>query len=144
MDYDYGCVYACATPIFLKDEIRIYYGASDYLHFGWRNGSLALATLRPDGFAGYEQDEASQPGVIFTKEIAYNNQEILINADIEQGGSVRVTFMDKRGQEISSSRLINRSVTNSRIHFESAIQPGNYQLKFEIDNAKLFSFLLSS
>ena len=50
-DYDWGCVYA-SVPIFLPDEIRIYYGASDDTHYGWRKGYLALATVRPDGLAG--------------------------------------------------------------------------------------------
>ena len=29
-------------------EIRLYYGASNGTHNGWRDGFLALATLRPD------------------------------------------------------------------------------------------------
>ena len=57
LDYDYGCVYASASPVFLKNEIRLYSGGSDWLHFGWRKGRLALATLRPDGFAGYVQEK---------------------------------------------------------------------------------------
>ncbi|MHC4642163.1 MAG: hypothetical protein ACYS32_11000, partial [Planctomycetota bacterium] len=28
-DYDWGCVYAAACPVFLEDEIRLYYGGSD-------------------------------------------------------------------------------------------------------------------
>ena len=51
--YDYGCIFTCANPICHEDEIRIYYVASDFLLFGWREGSLALFYLRPDGFAGY-------------------------------------------------------------------------------------------
>ena len=44
LEYDYGCIYTCVNPVMLEDEIRLYYGASDYLHYGWRVGSLALAT----------------------------------------------------------------------------------------------------
>ena len=61
--YDFGCVYTCANPIVLDAEIRIYYGASDYLHGGWREGCLALAHLRPDGFAGYRALDSSQARV---------------------------------------------------------------------------------
>ena len=57
-DYDWGCVYAAACPVFLEDEIRLYYGGSDGLHTSWRNGFLCLATLRPDGFAGYKATNA--------------------------------------------------------------------------------------
>ena len=52
-----------ATPVFLKNEIRLYYGGSDWLHTSWRNGFLCLATLRPDGFAGYEQDSKDRPAI---------------------------------------------------------------------------------
>ena len=37
-DYDWGCAYSAAYPIFLEDEIRLYYGGSNWLHFGWRDG----------------------------------------------------------------------------------------------------------
>ena len=57
LSYDYGCVYACARPVFLNNEVRFYYGGSDWLHFGWRKGCLALVTMRPDGFAGYRQKD---------------------------------------------------------------------------------------
>ena len=46
-EYDWGCAYPAAYPVFLEDEIRLYYGASDGLHGGWRNGFLSMATLRP-------------------------------------------------------------------------------------------------
>ena len=59
-EYDWGCVYAAACPVFLKDEIRLYYGGSDGLHTSWRNGFFCLATLRPDGFAGYRASEAER------------------------------------------------------------------------------------
>ena len=44
--YDWGTIFPSA-PIFFDDEIRIYYGAADGYFFNWRNGYLALATLRP-------------------------------------------------------------------------------------------------
>ena len=50
--YDWGCVYTAAYPVFLRDQIRLYYGGSDDKHFGWRKGAFCLARLRPDGFAG--------------------------------------------------------------------------------------------
>ena len=50
--YDCGCVYA-AAPIVQGDEILLYYGGSNGLHNGWREGSFNLATLPLDRFAGY-------------------------------------------------------------------------------------------
>ena len=95
LDYDYGCVYACAYPVFLDNEIRLYYGGSDYKHGGWRTGNLSLATLRPDGFAGYEQESKDKPAVITTTAIPYAGQEIRITADVEDGGSIKVSIVDE-------------------------------------------------
>ena len=65
-DYDWGCVYGAAGPVFLEDAIRLYYGGSDGTHGGWRLGYFCLATLRPDGFAGYEPESTDAPAVIAT------------------------------------------------------------------------------
>ena len=37
-DYDWGCAYPAATPVFLGDEIRLYYGASNGPHTNWQIG----------------------------------------------------------------------------------------------------------
>ena len=91
MAYDWGCVYASACPVFLDDEIRIYYGGSDGYHFGWRNGFFCLATLRPDGFAGYEPLEQNSPAEILTKPIVYHSETLLVSADVQNTGSVTVS-----------------------------------------------------
>ena len=65
--YDWGCAYAAAVPVFLPNEIRLYYGGSDGLHTGWRKGYFCLATLRPDGFAGYEPTDDDTKAVITTR-----------------------------------------------------------------------------
>ena len=139
-DYDYGCVYACATPVFLNDEIRIYYGASDYLHFGWRNGSLALATLRIDGFAGYEQKSSSSLGIIKTKTVPYKGQDILINADVNDGGYIKVSVFDENGNEISKANTVKRTMNNGKLKLTKTIKSKFVQLKFDIMNSKLYSF----
>ncbi|MHA1885671.1 MAG: hypothetical protein ACW96S_11500, partial [Promethearchaeota archaeon] len=53
-DIDWGCIYAAKSPIILNNEIRLYYSGSDGPHTDWRKGYFCLATLRPDGFAGYK------------------------------------------------------------------------------------------
>ena len=64
LGYDAGCIYTCANPEMLEQEIRIYYGGSDYKHFGWRCGCLALATLRPHRFAGCQVLNSSEPAYL--------------------------------------------------------------------------------
>ena len=144
LDYDYGCLYTCANPIMLEDEIRIYYGASDYLHYGWRVGSLALATLRPDGFAGYQQQSPDQAAVIKTTAIPYAGQAIRVSADIEPGGSVKVSLIDQDGQVISTADTLVKTVTDGQLKLKQKIESNKIFLKFELINAKLYSFSLGN
>jgi len=124
----------------LKDEIRLYYGGSDYLHFGWRNGSLNLATLRPDGFAGYEQELGGRPAVVATRAISYNGQNIYISADVTPGGSVKVTATDSNGKEIAGAELVTLTVTDGQLNLDTKIEADQLSLKFELEKAKLYSF----
>jgi hypothetical protein len=139
MDYDWGCVYAAANPVFLKDEIRLYYGGSDGLHFGWRNGFLCLASLRPDGFAGYEQEFSDRPAMITTAPIDYAGQTIQITADVEKGGAVKVIVIDAEGKHISEVE-IDTTVTDSPLQLNMNIKADKIQLKFELSKAKLYAF----
>lgn len=93
-DYDWGCVYACDNPVFLEDEIRLYYMGSDGPHEGWRESVFALATLRPDGLAGYEPTSKDAPGVVITKPVICGGKRLWVTADA-QGGSIRVDILDQ-------------------------------------------------
>jgi hypothetical protein len=140
LDYDYGCVYPCAYPIFTDNEIRLYYGGSDWLHFGWRNGCLCLATLRPDGFAGYVQKNSNQEGVIVTKLISYKGGELKITADVENGGSVNVFVLNGDGKQIASSRSALKTITNETLRLNKKIKVENISLIIKINKAKIYSF----
>ena len=45
--YDWGCVYAAACPVIRDDEIRLYYGASNYQHTSWRDGFPVPGDVAP-------------------------------------------------------------------------------------------------
>ena len=141
LDYDYGCVYPCAYPVFKDDEIQLYYGASDWLHYSWRNGSLALATLRQDGFAGYVQIEKGSKGIIFTKSIPYQGERISLTADVEEGGSITVSVINDEGETIEAA-AVTKTVTDVELKFDAKIKSGNIQLKIEISQAKVYAFNL--
>ena len=145
LDYDYGCVYACAGPVFLDEEVRLYYGGSDWLHFGWRNGCLALATLRVDGFASYSQVNQDQPGVLRTSLIDYRGEEILLNADVKPQGSIVVKLLNHKGEVIAENN-INSSTTNGVVlpasSLATTIEIIRVQLEFTVVSAQLFSFVL--
>lgn len=140
LDYDYGCVYACANPVFLEDEIRLYYGGSDYLHFGWRDGNLSLATLRPAGFAGYVNEVPDQPAIILTTSIPYENKPIQISADVESGGSIEVSVLDIEGQEIARAKEITTILRDRKLALDRTFEGDEIRLKFEMKRAKLYSF----
>jgi len=140
LDYDYGCVYACAYPVFLDNEIRLYYGGSDYHHFGWRTGNLSLATLRPDGFAGYEQESKDESAIITTTAIPYAGQSIRITADVEEGGSIKVSIIDHEGQDAVAAGTASNTVTDGTLKWNKEIDADKICLKFELSNAKLYSF----
>lgn len=139
LDYDYGCVYACANPIFLKDEIRLYYGGSDWLHFGWRNGAFCLATLRPDGFAGYTQEDLKKQAVLETVNIPHSGETLHVNADVEEGGYIMLSILDDQGEYIIKRKKFTHTLTNQVINFENS-KKNSIQIKFEFEKAKLYSF----
>lgn len=143
LDYDYGCVYACAYPIFLKDEIRLYYGGSDYLHSGWRNGSFCLATLRPDGFAGYEPKSKGKSAVITTAVIPYDGQNFRITADVQKHGWVKTEILDKNGKRLALAKPVAETISDGLLTFPDQIKSGNIRLRFEFSKAKLYSFALA-
>jgi hypothetical protein len=143
LDYDYGCVYACAYPVFLENEIRLYYGGSDYHHYGWRNGSLCLATLRPDGFAGYVPEKPNVPAVIVTNEVPYEGQTIAITADVETGGYVRVSLVNEKGDVLDTANDVLQSVTDHDLQFQQSNSADKIHLKFDFANAMLYSFKIN-
>ena len=141
LDYDYGCVYACIAPVFLEHEVRLYYGGSDWLHFGWRNGCLALATMRPDGFAGYQPNNVKEVGVLTTAPIMYQGEEIKITADIAPGGSVEIKLLDIKGDSVGEGKLM-RTSTDAVLIKSSAVVASQMRIEFRVRSATIFSFVL--
>lgn len=147
-DYDWGCVYPAASPVFLEDEIRLYYGGSDGLHFSWRNGFFALATLRPDGFAGYTQQDADEQATLTTTCIVTPDGSLRISADVEPGGYVKVRVLSKDNRLLSESAALTESMTDVAIPWQDGFsfdELGNksIQIQFEIQDATVYSFSIS-
>ena len=147
--YDFGTAFA-AAPVFLEDEIRLYYGACDWYFFDWRKAYLALATLRLDGWAGYEQISTDAPAVITTKAVTGDLASLSITADVQNGGSVIVTVVDEYGEELAHSEPVGSTVTSTRIKWKDDVRSltsvcdGKARLKFTLINAKLYAFQISS
>ena len=146
--YDWGTIFP-SVPIFFDDEIRIYYGAGDGYFFNWRNGYLALATLRPHGWAGYEPINADTPAVITTQPLSFEDPSIGITADVYNGGSVSVEILDTEGNQRAISKPIGMTVTDAQVEWENSQNLTNLhrdpiRLKFQLRNAKLYAFQIGT
>ena len=100
-NFDSGVIWSSATPIFLDDEIRFYYGA---YRGNWKKGlitkptGIGLATIPKDRFAGIRAIEAV--GQITLKPIRLESgTTIEVNANAGTG-SVRVEVLDLNGYRL--------------------------------------------
>jgi len=147
-DYDWGCVFPAACPVFEKDEIRLYYGGNDGLHTSWRNGYFCLATLRPDGFAGYKASDENEPATVTTAPIYDGKQQLGVSADIPDGGELVAHVLNHEGRLVAESQPLTATVSDVAIRWldESAFEPhatGQSRLQFVLRGAILYSFSLS-
>ncbi|MHC4690787.1 MAG: hypothetical protein ACYS5F_14315 [Planctomycetota bacterium] len=144
-DYDWGCVYAAAYPVFLEDEIRLYYGGSDGHHNIWRNGFFCLATLRPDGFAGYTQTDSNKPATITTIPINHGNKTLQISADVESNGYLKVKVLDVQNKQLVESKPLKGNLTDRKVTWQDGFSLDNLgnkpaQIQFEFKDATIYSF----
>ena len=117
-DPDWGLVYAAAVPVVLDDEIRIYYSAQHERHSSGPGGppaSLFMATLRPDGWAGYETTTPNQTGTILTTPVLLHCPTLRISADVAKGGSIRVAIVDDQSRTIDACKPITKDVTDGQV-----------------------------
>ena len=148
-DYDWGCIFT-AIPLIRKDGIDLYYGANDGRFMAWRNGYLALARLRADGFAGYELIEggANKTGTLSTIPITVAGENLNLSADVAPSGFVKVTVFDTYNGVLAEGELISTTVTDAQIAWKDnfkfkKLEGKKIKLKFELRESKLFSFSFS-
>jgi len=145
-DYDWGCIFA-AMPLIGKDKIRIYYGANDGRFMAWRNGFLALAWMRADGFAGYEQIAGgnNKTGSVTTKPVTVVGDSLCISADVAPSGFVSVTAFDENNEELGEGELVTTTVTDAKIQWKdgfsfTGLKGKKVKFEFDLRESKLFSF----
>ena len=142
MPYDWGCVFPSA-PVFRDDEVRIYYGASDWYFFDWRKGGLALATLDKNRWAGYEAINDIEQAAVTTTPLKLDNH-IHITADVGKGGLIVVNVLDQKGEILVSSEGIKNSCTEFKLNFGpqyNNIKGSKCRIQFIINRAKIYSFM---
>ena len=141
--FEWGCIYAAARPIVTPDGIRIYYSGAPGIH-SWQEGKLCLATLRPDGWAGYTAAKSDAAATVETVAIRYGTRPLTLTADAK-GGSVRVVMLDDDGRVMATSKPVTADVTREKIVWEkdvaaSLLQGTSVRLRFHIDQAVVYSF----
>ena len=147
-DYDWGCVFPAASPIFEKDKIRIYYGGNDGLHTSWRNGYFCLATLRPDGFAGYKPEDSINHALVTTTSLFHTYDVLRVTADIQTGGELVVRALSEERQVLAESEPLTSSVTDAEVRWRDstkliAVKRDAIQIQFAFRRATIYSFSMS-
>jgi hypothetical protein len=147
--FDWGCVFAAASPIVTTNGIRLYYAASDGRHGGLRRGSLALAILRPDAFGGLRDLDDKAEGEFVTKPMegidVISSKNIHLTADIASGGRIEVMILDpENGQVIARSAVIEgeRNLTSFPVELRMCgVASGRrVKVKMVFKRAMIYSF----
>lgn len=134
--YDWGCIFA-DQPIFNDSEVRIYYSACNGNFFGWRDAFLCLATLKPDRWAGYRTSSENK-AIVLTKPLPCDGTKLALSADID--GMISCSVCDDEGNEISQLGTVKDDATNQAVADISRFKGKDIQLKFELQDATLYSF----
>jgi hypothetical protein len=146
MPYDWGALFPSA-PVFRGDRIEIYYGASDWYFFDWRKSGLARATLRKDGWAGYEPIDGSEPMTVRTKAVPWVGGDLRVCVDLAEGGSLKAMILDGKRKALGKGALRGKAghLTDAPFVWEQGFDPGiirgqKVYLAFETVAAKFYSF----
>jgi hypothetical protein len=123
MPYDWGCIFA-AAPVFLENEVRIYYGSSDWYYFGWRKGYLALATIRPDGWRHVHDVADEYPEVVKTLKEKYEEGWDDISIDFGKYNEI-IIGSDKE----NPSTLYSHDAHRTQIWVIKVAKEGKYEFK---------------
>lgn len=103
--FDSHVCFAAASPVRHKGEERVYFMGGNGPHFGVRNSSLGVGTIRKDRFASIRGS-----GTLFTTELLITASWLTVTADVDpDGGSVMVGLRDL-GEGAQQELHINKSV----------------------------------
>jgi len=139
------------------DEIWIYYNAMptelelnnpnfpESLH---RKTSAGLAKLPRDRFASINAGD--ETGTLVTRPLTFKGKNLHVNCEVAEGGSLTVAVVTRDGQTIQGYDIKScQSLTGNSIDMPVAWQnnadlpnvaDSPIQLRFELQNAKLYSF----
>ncbi len=95
--WESGNLQAASAPVFLDDEIRYYYAASNNRHFRrWElhEGSfgIGMAHIRPDRWLALYAGPV--PAEMYTRSFQRQAPEMRVNAQVDPGGMIQVELLD--------------------------------------------------
>ena len=155
--FDSGMVLGPADPIIWEREMWFPYGGFPIRHdtkeTDWES-AIGLATMRLDGFAAWEAGD--ETGELVTQPFRCNGNRLFVNADAK-GGSIAVEVLDDNGAavngfETKSCRLVTTDTLategNGWISWATEeslvrVEGQQIQLKFTLQNARLYSFRIA-
>ncbi len=152
--FDSGSLFTNATPVFLEDEVRFYYGGYSQGATGGDDYSLAsgigLATLPRDRFAGLRpQDKIGQ---VTLKPVNLEScGAISLNADAREG-RIRCEVLDADGFRVRGFAAEDATpITGDSLRHEarwkqkgiSQLPSGRYMLRL-LENAEVFAVSLAN
>jgi hypothetical protein len=70
--------------------------------------------------------------------------QIKITADVETGGSIKVSVLNNDDRKIATSKPITKTCTNETLEFNNSINEGNIRLKIELSKVKVYSFSIDN
>ena len=104
-----------------------------------------MATLRPDGFAGYKASNGSQFASVTTAPAFNGTASLLVSADIAQGGSLVIRALDDSEHVIAESEVMTSLVSDGEVKWHAASEltklATNWtRQQFLFRNATVYSF----
>jgi len=138
--WDSGMITTAGQPLFLKDEVRVYYGGANFDHAAGEKDSpyddqnhrfcIGFTTLRKDGFVY----ATSSNGRFTTVPLESPKGQIKINADC-RGGRIVIDAISSE----SKTKCFAVAGSDALDHVLQTSLKGNVVLNVSIENAKLYA-----
>jgi hypothetical protein len=147
--YDAGCILGTAnTPVFVDDEMWIYYTAITTTHGGplpEKRITIARAAWRLDGLVSLSA--GNKPGVAETVPLHFSGDRLSVNANAKNG-SLAVRVLNERGKSLPGYSLadcipLRADAVRHAVRWKDHSHiPTDHPVRlcFHLENARLFSY----
>jgi hypothetical protein len=106
-----------------------------------------MATLRPDGFAGYKASDVGELATVTTTPVFDGAASLRVSADIASGGKLVVRVLGEDKQVLAESEPLSGTVSDAKVSWRdeaalSQISANGARLQFLFKKATVYSFTL--